>query len=100
MVQKLDPKSMSRDKEVCRKFDEDELCHDTGTLQQITDMLQRGKTLLKEEAYGLLKEEIPLFVVHGSGDRVTDHDSSKLLVNLVRVKDKTFKSYDGWYHKR
>lgn len=99
MLNKLDPKTMSRDKEVCRKFDEDELCHDTGTLVQLADMLGRGKSLQKEEVYSKLNPNIPLVVAHGSGDMCTDHDTSKEFVENVNVKDKTFISYDGWYHK-
>lgn len=70
LLNKLDPKVMSRDKEVCRKFDEDELCHDTGTLIQIADMLGRAKSLQKEEVYVKYNPDIPLLVAHGSGDMV------------------------------
>ena len=70
MVNKLDPRTMSRDKEVCRKFDEDELCHDTGTLQQLSDMLGRGKTLMTIECFSQWKKDLPLLVTHGSGDQV------------------------------
>lgn len=99
MVLKLDPKTMSRDKEVCRKFDEDELCHDMGTLQQISDMLGRGKTLMTQECYSQWKKDLPLLVTHGSGDQCTDHDASKKWTECVDAKDKTFLSYPGWYHK-
>ena len=70
LVNKLDPKTMSRDKEVCRKFDEDELCHDTGTLLGISEMLGRGKTLQKAECYGKYNESLPLCIAHGTGDMV------------------------------
>jgi len=99
MVNKLDPKTMSRDKEVCRKFDEDELCHDTGTLLGISEMLGRGKTLQKPECYGLYNESLPLCIAHGTGDMVTHYQSSKEFVENVNAKDKTFLPYDGWYHK-
>ncbi|RPB27725.1 alpha/beta-hydrolase [Terfezia boudieri ATCC MYA-4762] len=99
LLNKLDPKVMSRDKEVCRNFDEDELCHDTGTLTQLADMLGRGKSLQKEEVYAKYNPDIPLLVAHGSGDMCTSYDASKEFVEKANIKDKTFKSYDGWYHK-
>lgn len=100
MVNKLDPKTMSRDKEVCRKFDEDELCHDTGTLIQLSDMLGRGKSLQKDPGvYGKYSPDLPLLIAHGTGDMCTDYNASKEFVEKVNVKDKTFLSYDGWYHK-
>lgn len=70
LVNKLDPKTMSRDKEVCRRFDEDELCHDTGTLLGISEMLGRGKALQKAECYGKYNENLPLCITHGTGDMV------------------------------
>ena len=90
---------MSRDKEVCRKFEEDELCHDTGTLLGISEMLGRGKLLLREEGYGRWRKETPLLVVHGTGDKVTDWEASKRFVDLVKAEDKAFVTYEGWYHK-
>ena len=45
MVQKLDPNMMSRDPEVCRQYDADKLCHDTGTLEGLAGMLQRAEEL-------------------------------------------------------
>jgi len=99
LVNKLDPNTMSRDKEVCRKFDEDELCHDTGTFLGISEMLGRGKALQKAECYGKYNENLPLCIAHGTGDRVTDHQISKEFFKNVNVKDKTFRPYDGWYHK-
>lgn len=70
MVNKLDPNTMSRDKEVCRKFDEDPLCHDTGTLIQLADMLERGKLLQTGAVISKYKEDLPLLITHGTGDKV------------------------------
>ncbi|KAI5808787.1 Alpha/Beta hydrolase protein [Peziza echinospora] len=99
MVNKLDPKTMSRDKEVCRKFDEDTLCHDTGTLIQLAEMLGRGKSLMKEETLLKFPKELPVLVAHGTADKVTCHETSKNWVDRIRAEDKTFVSYEGWYHK-
>ena len=38
---------MSRDPEVCKQYDTDKLCHDTGTLEGLAGMLQRAEELEK-----------------------------------------------------
>jgi acylglycerol lipase len=45
LTNKLDPKLISRDPEVCKGFDEDPLCHDTGTLEGLAGMLDRTSSL-------------------------------------------------------
>ena len=45
LTNKLDPKLISRDPAVCKQFDEDELCHDTGTLEGLAGLLDRTNAL-------------------------------------------------------
>ncbi|KAL6715905.1 hypothetical protein ACLMJK_006866 [Lecanora helva] len=103
MVTKLDSKWISRDSKVNREYEEDELCHDTGTLEGLAGMLARGDELDKDVV--VLKEgngggqAVSLFVAHGDGDRVTCFETSKRWFDRLDVKDKEFKRYDGWYHK-
>ncbi|KAH8155722.1 uncharacterized protein LAJ45_00732 [Morchella importuna] len=100
MVQKLPAEYMSRDKSVCDDFANDPLCHDTGTLIGISDMLTRGENLMKANFSAGFTPDKPILVLHGSGDKVTSHDASKKFTeDLLKIKDKTFSSYDGWYHK-
>jgi acylglycerol lipase len=44
-------------------------------------------------------QQYRVWVGHGSKDRVTSHEASKRFVERLRVTDKQFKSYDGWFHK-
>lgn len=110
MVQKLDAKWIARDPEVGRDFDRDELCHNTGTLEGFAGMLDRaadlltGKMSLVEDEDGdqpseTSKPPIRLLVAHGSEDRVTSFEATKEFLKHVKVKDLTFKVYEGWYHK-
>lgn len=104
MVQRLESKWLSRDPDVNRKWTEDELCHDTGTLEGLAGMLERGDELDKDII--LVREgegegrATRVFVGHGSEDRVTSYESSKRWFERLDVEDKEFKTYDGWYHKR
>jgi acylglycerol lipase len=99
LVNKLPPSFMSRDGDVCREFSNDPLCHNTGTLECINEMLERGKTLDSGEVSNKFGKLVPLLVAHGSGDKVTDCAASKKFVENVQVSDKTFLQYDGWFHK-
>ena len=104
IVQKLDSQLVSRDPLVNKEWLEDELCHDTGTLEGLAGMLDRGDELDKDLVIVREKEgeggATRIFVGHGSGDRVTDFETSRRWVERLDVKDKAFKVYEGWYHKR
>lgn len=104
MVQKLDSTSLSRDPKVCREWADDELCHDTGTLEGLAGMLERGDQLDRDavvltegQGYG---GKTRIWVAHGSKDLVTSYDTSKRWFERLAVEDKEFKTYEGWYHKR
>ncbi|KAI9806007.1 MAG: hypothetical protein M1833_004414 [Piccolia ochrophora] len=101
LVQRLDEKTLSRDLDVQRSFVEDELCHDTGTLEGIAGMLERGEHLLngRVKFTELGGETLKVWVSHGTQDRVTSCDASRRWVEGLTVHDKEFKAYDGWYHK-
>jgi acylglycerol lipase len=104
MLQKLDSTYMSRDPQVRKDWEEDKLCHDMGTLEGLVGMLQRAAELTTlgegKKVEGLkLDPGCPVWLGHGSEDRVTSFDASKRLFEKLGVKDKTFKSYEGAYHK-
>jgi len=100
IVQSLPAEYMSRDPEVVEAFRTDPLCHDTGTLVAYADMITRGQDLRTGHVASKFLADKPVLVLHGSSDKITDHNSSKHFVaSLAQVKDKEFKSFDGWYHK-
>lgn len=97
MVQKMDSSLMSRDPNVCKEWENDELCHDTGTLEGLAGMLGRaaeleGKTVV--EAGGQ-----SVWIGHGSEDRVCSFQASRKFFEALTSTDKEFKVYDGGYHK-
>lgn len=99
MVQKIDPQTMSRDPEVCRNYDADELCHNTGTLEGLAGMLQRGEELEKGETWIADREGTSIWVGHGTGDKLCSFEATHRLMERMDVKDKEFRIYDGWFHK-
>jgi acylglycerol lipase len=103
LTNKLDPKLISRDPEVCKRFDEDELCHDTGTLEGLAGLLDRtnalssGKVIIPDNVGegGVTR----IWIAHGEQDGITSYQASKRLFDALQVKDKEFKSYAGHFHR-
>lgn len=105
LVSKLDEKVLSRDPEVVRLYVEDELCHDTGTLQGLAGMLDRGAHLVSGRVKLPVDDngeggQLRIWVGHGTEDRVTSFEASRKWMEELKVEDKEFKAYEGWYHKR
>ena len=108
LVKKLDPNLMSRDPEVAKAFADDELCHDTGTLEAMAGMLDRaaglesGKIVVPDSVELENGEKIKtrIWASHGTHDQVCNFDGTKTWFERLAVEDKTFRVYEGWYHKR
>lgn len=104
MVQHVDAQWVSRDKEVCKAYLADDLCHDTGTLEGLAGCLARAAELEKGVVVledGVSEGQLPLrvWLGHGTADRVTSFKASQNFMNRLAAKDKEFRVYDGWYHK-
>ncbi len=114
MVQKLDSSFMCRDPKVCKDWDDDELCHDTGTLRGLAGLLDRAGYLSSYSAGTTsvqtgMRETLPCpwWFGHGTADRVCDFGASKrlyerLLANLrgdSMTAQCKFTPYEGGYHK-
>jgi acylglycerol lipase len=97
MVSKLDSSHMSHDPEANKAWEDDELCHDTGTLEGMSGMLDRG-SLLDSGKVMIEDTSCSVLVLHGTGDMVTSHEASKRFIERCKVQDKTLKLYDGAYH--
>ena len=104
LVNKLDPTLLARDPAVGKRFEDDTLCHNTGTLEGLAGMLDRtnalasGKVVIPDDAGegGVTR----IWIAHGDKDGITSHAASKRLFDALQVKDKEFKSYAGHYHRR
>jgi alpha-beta hydrolase superfamily lysophospholipase len=61
-----------------------------------------GNTVLTltERCQSVLEDvELPLLVMHGTSDELTDPQGSQQLYDRSRSRDKTLRLYDGWYHE-
>ncbi len=91
---KLDASGISRDKEEVKQYVSDPLNHDliTPALSlQIDDM---GRKLMKGG-----EVNVPVLVVHGTADPITDPAGSKAFVEHAVGEDISLKLFDGLYHE-
>jgi alpha-beta hydrolase superfamily lysophospholipase len=95
-VAALDANGISRDKVVVAAYINDPLVY-TGKLRA-----RWGTELLKtmEKLKSKISElSLPILIMHGSADRLSDPSSSKMLFDGVSSKEKTLKLYEGFYHE-
>jgi acylglycerol lipase len=45
------------------------------------------------------KKAPPMWLCHGNSDQVTDYEATRQFIEVVNLKDKTFKTYEGGYHR-
>jgi len=98
LVNKMAVELITRDPVVGQSFEDDALCHNTGTLEMFAGMLDRGAALDSGET--TLNDDVNSLVIHhGTGDQVTSFAASKRWIEAqTKIPDKTFKPYDGWSH--
>lgn len=91
---------MSRDPAVCKAFEDDEMCHDTGTLQCLRGIGERGD-LIKSGIVGeRWPPRLPVWVAHGTRDGVCEWQGSWGFVESLHGEvEKTWVAYEGWKHK-
>jgi len=91
----LDPNLISHDPEVVRNYVNDPLVHDRISTRLFTEMVRAMEVALNRAA----SLEMPLLAIHGTADRFTNPEGSKIFFEAVSSKDKTLKFYDGFYHE-
>jgi acylglycerol lipase len=92
----LDASTISRDKAVVDAYVNDPLVF-RGKIPARTgaELAKMWKTLPEE----MPKIKLPILIMQGTADRLSDPASSKLLYKRVGSKDKTLKLYKGFYHE-
>jgi acylglycerol lipase len=95
-VSALNATDISRDKAVVEAYVNDPLNY-TGKLSARvgTELL---KTMEKLRS-GISKLSLPILIMHGTADRISDPSSSQTLFDGAGSKDKTLKLYKGFYHE-
>ena len=102
MVNKVNSGALTRDPAVNKAIEMDPLCHNTGTLEGLEGMLDRGKVLadrvvVPREGAKEIGEQAML-IISGTGDKIVDPTAISEFAKDLEWKDKTLKEYPGWYH--
>jgi len=91
----LDNRWFSRDPQVVAGMNGDPLIYNRpGPARTAAQLLGAMSTIQDREA----TLDVPVFVMHGTADRLTNPDGSKELVATAHTPDKTLKLYQGYYH--
>jgi alpha-beta hydrolase superfamily lysophospholipase len=94
---RLDINYLSHDNEVIQQYENDPLIH-----RQITPSLFFNA---RKGGYRAIKEadqlQLPVLLMHGTGDKITSYKASEELVQNARKagKDIKFLTWDGLYHE-
>jgi alpha-beta hydrolase superfamily lysophospholipase len=95
-ITRLDLSKLSHDPAVERAYREDELNTVSGLRARLAYQLLLGSRRVQAhpEAFTL-----PLYLMHGTGDRITPHGGSQWLADHAPSPDVTLRLYDGLYHE-
>lgn len=91
--------SLSRDTAWVESVRNDPLCHNTGTLEGLANLLDRTAALSSGTSK-VLPNVRSIWLGHGSNDMTCSHSKAMTwLEQQTGVQDKTAKSYEGAYHQ-
>lgn len=93
---KLDSGWLCRSPEVVRQYDSDPLVYRKGTLAGTGLEILRATEHIQAKMEAV---QLPLLILHGGADRVTDPQGSRQLYERAQAADKTLNIYDGLYHE-
>lgn len=95
MGSNLNLKYLSHDKKVIADYKADPLVHSSASVKLGYEMFNVHKTIYAKAD----QLRIPLYIIHGTGDKIAAPESSQKLYELAGSTDKTLKLYDGLYHE-
>ncbi|MEM1271593.1 MAG: lysophospholipase [Bacteroidota bacterium] len=92
----LDASAVSRDSAVVQAYKADPLVYHEGTKAATGHAFIAGTKWVEQHAASF---RYPLYVFHGSADRLTDPAGSKAFVAQASSSDKTLRIFEGLYHE-
>lgn len=89
-------KLLSKDQEIVKDYEEDELNLKEATLQFYVEFLINGIGWLKENMHYY---KYPCLILHGGDDKIVYKEASENFYNSISSTDKQLKIYEGLYHE-
>jgi acylglycerol lipase len=93
----LDSSAISRDKKVIEAYNKDPLVHHGKIKARLACELL--KAMDRKLTAQMSKIDLPILIMQGSLDRLSNPDGSQRLFETVKSKDKTLKNFEGLYHE-
>lgn len=91
-----EPSAISQDQAVIDACLNDPLCcGDKLRLRTGAELIKAIKKLPRQ----MPAINLPILIMHGTADRLTDPEGSRMLYERVSSRDKTLKLYEGFYHE-
>jgi alpha-beta hydrolase superfamily lysophospholipase len=92
----IDTSAISRDKSVVAAYVNDPLVYRGKIGARLGTELMKTMQLLPRQISGI---SLPVLIMHGTADRLSEPQGSKILYDRVSSGDKTLKLYDGFWHE-
>jgi len=92
----LDSSAISRDPEIVRVYDTDPLVYRGKVTARLGAELIQTMQKFPSQAAQL---RLPMLILHGGADRLTDPQGSRWLYEAAGSADKTLHIYEGYYHE-
>lgn len=93
---KLDHTAISRDEKVVEKYNTDPMIFHKKLPARTGAQLLKAMKVTQKNAINI---QLPILVLHGTEDRLTNIEGSKEFFARVSSKDKQLKLYEGLYHE-
>ncbi len=95
LASNLNQKYLSHDRQVIADYRADPLVHGYASATLGYEMFRVGEKLYNKAP----SLHMPLYIMHGTGDKITDAKGSEKFYELAGSQDKTLKLYDDLYHE-
>jgi alpha-beta hydrolase superfamily lysophospholipase len=96
-ISPIDASAISRDPGIVEAYRNDPLVYHGKIRARLgAELIDTMQKLLPVK---MGKIELPILVMHGALDRLSNPEGCSLLYESVKSKDKTLKSYEGFYHE-
>jgi acylglycerol lipase len=91
----LNTKYISTDHQEVKRYKKDPLVHGKISLRMATAFFEEGEKLFDKAG----ELEIPTLFLHGTGDKIADHQKTMEFYEKVQGTEKLFRLYNGLYHE-
>jgi len=95
-VDVIDASAISRTQKVVDAYVNDPLVYRGKIRARLGAELINTMQMLPDQLSGI---HLPILIMSGTADRLSNPDGSRLLYECVKSEDKTLKLYDGFYHE-